>query len=130
MKDDVAKNKWFQQTNKEITHLHKNNDQNSYGNDDASVSIDSDVRVSSTSSVRSEAKIELSGLQFFFAQPKIEVREDEHGDGVILLDNGSKPNIFKNKLMVNNTRNLRYNMELATNAGTRIIEEEADVSGF
>ena len=94
------------------------------------MSSDADVRVSSTSSGRSEAKIELSGLQFFFAQPKSEVREDEHGDGVILLDNGSKPNIFKNKLMVNNTRNLRYNMELATNAGRKIIEEEADVTGF
>ena len=32
--------------------------------------------------------------------------------------------------MVNNIRNVRYNMELANNAGTKIIEEEAYVTSF
>ena len=49
--------------------------------------------------------------------------EDAHGDGVILLDNVSKTSICKGKSTVNNVRNARYNMELETNYGTRIIEE-------
>ena len=32
--------------------------------------------------------------------------------------------------MVNNIINVRYKMELATNYGTIIIEEEANVTGF
>ena len=56
MKDDATKNKWFQWTNKDITEPQKNNDQENYGNDDASVASESDVRVESARSVRSSAK--------------------------------------------------------------------------
>ena len=56
MKEDVAKNKWFQWTNKDIKHLHMTNYDEYYGNDDASVASESDVRVESARSVRSSAK--------------------------------------------------------------------------
>ena len=50
MKDDVAKNKWFQWTNKGITHLQTTNDEDNSGNDDASVASDADVSVASARS--------------------------------------------------------------------------------
>ena len=56
MKDYVARNKWFQRTNKYITHLQKTNDEDNYVNDDASVASDANVSVASASSGRSAAK--------------------------------------------------------------------------
>ena len=56
MKDYVAKNKWFQHTNKEITHLKTTNDEDNSGNYDASVASDANVSVASASSGRGEGK--------------------------------------------------------------------------
>ena len=86
-----------------------------------SVASDADVSIAIARSVRSAEKIGWSGLQIFHTQLKSKIIEGTHGDGVILLDNGSTESLFKGKIMVNNMRNSRYKMELATNAGTRII---------
>ena len=56
MKDDVAKRKLFQMTNKDITHLHMTNDEDNSGNDDTSVGSDAIVSVASASSGRGEGK--------------------------------------------------------------------------
>ena len=55
MKDYIIKN-WFQQTNKDITHLQTTNEEENSGTDDASVVSDADVVVASAMSGRSEAK--------------------------------------------------------------------------
>ena len=54
--DDVAKNKCFQRTNKEITHLYTTNDEDNSGNDDAPVASDADVSFASARSARSAEK--------------------------------------------------------------------------
>ena len=56
IKDYVAKNKWFQRTNKEITHLQTNNYEDNSGNYDASVASYADVSIASTMSGRIAAK--------------------------------------------------------------------------
>ena len=106
-----------------------NNEDNS-GHEYASVASDADVRFASARSDRSAAKSGWSGLQICHTQSKSEIREDAHGEKVILLDNGSTRNNFMDNSMVNYIRNTRYKMELATNAGTIILEEESDVTGF
>ena len=70
MKDDVSKNKWFQHTNKDITHLQTTNDEENSGKDDASVASDDDVSVASARSSRSAKKSGRSGLQIFHTQSK------------------------------------------------------------
>ena len=95
-----------------------------------SVASDADVSVSSARSIKSAVKTGWSGLQIFHTQSKIKISEGAHGDGVILLDNVSTTSICKYKSMVNSTRNLIYKMELTTNDGTRIIEEESNITGF
>ena len=49
---------------------------------------------------------------------------------MILLDNGPTRSIFIDSSMVNNIINTRYKIELATNTGTIIFEEESDVTSF
>ena len=56
IKDYVAKNKWFQRTNKDIKHLQTTNDEDNSGNDDTSVASDAIVSVASASSGRGEGK--------------------------------------------------------------------------
>ena len=100
MKDYVAKNKWFQRTNKDITHIQKTNDEENFGNDDASVESDADVSITSARSERSTTKSVWSGLRICHTQSEIEMSEYAHGDGVILLDNVSKMSLLKEKSMV------------------------------
>ena len=88
------------------------------------------MRVASARSDRSAAKSGWSGLQICHTQSKSEIREDAHGKKVILLDNGPTRSIFIDSSMVNNKINTRYKIELATNTGTIIIEEESDVTSF
>ena len=95
MKDDDAKNKWFQRTNKDITHLQTNNDEENHGNDDASVASDADVSVASDRSGRSAEKSGWSGLNICHTHTKNEISEDAHGDEVVLLYNGSTMSLFK-----------------------------------
>ena len=64
MKDDVAKNKWFQWTNKGITHLQTTNDEDNSGNDDASVASDAVLNVASARDGRSAEK--LDGVYYKF----------------------------------------------------------------
>ena len=56
MKDDVVQNKWFQWTNKQITHLQTTHDEDDNVINYASVVIDSDAIVASARSVRSAKK--------------------------------------------------------------------------
>ena len=98
MKDDATKNKWFQWTNKDITEPQKNNDQENYGNDDVSVESDADVIIGGARSGISAAKSGCSGLHICHTQSKNEIREGAHGDGVILLDNGSTMSLLSTKL--------------------------------
>ena len=88
------------------------------------------MRVASARSDRSAAKSGWSGLQICHTQSKSEIREDAHGEKVILLDNGSRRSIFMDNSMVNYIRNTRYKTELAINAGTIIIEEEDNITGY
>ena len=97
MKDYVAKNKWFQHTNKEITHLKTTNDEYNCGNDDASVASDADVSIASGRSGRSAEKNGWSGLQICHTQSKSEISDDAHGDVLILLDNWSTTIILRKK---------------------------------
>ena len=84
----LQKNNYLQRTNKEITHLQATNDEKNYGNDDSSIASNANVSVTSARSDRSATKSGWSGLQNFHTQSKIEISEDAHGDGVILLDDG------------------------------------------
>ena len=121
MKDYVEK-EWFQRTNKYITHLQMTNNEEISGHEYASVASDADVRFASARSDRSAAKIGWSGLQVCHTQSKSEIREDAHGEKVILLYNGPTRSIFTDNSMVNNIINTRYQVELANNAGTIKIE--------
>ena len=62
-----------------------------------SVGSDADVRVASARSVSSAEKSGCSGLQNFHTQSKIEIIEDTHGDGLILIDNVSMASISRTK---------------------------------
>ena len=57
------KNKWFQQINKDITHLKATHYEENYGNADGSVESDADMSVASARSDRSAEKRGWSGLQ-------------------------------------------------------------------
>ena len=49
---------------------------------------------------------------------------------VIALDSATTKSLFCNEKLVDNRRKSKYVTEIGTNAGTRLIDEEADVPGF
>ena len=49
---------------------------------------------------------------------------------VITLDLATTKSLFCNEELVDNRRKSKYVTEIGTNAGTRLIDEEADVPGF
>ena len=82
---------------------------------------------SMTSSMRSSRRAGFSGVQLNqLGQDDLTLRMKND----IILDNGSTLSIFSNPEMVEGVHKSKCNLKMATNGGTRVSSQEADVLGF
>ena len=68
---------------------------------------------------------EWSGLQVYLIN-----ENDKELKEYIILDNGSTLSLFGNPKLIEGIRESKTTLELATNAGTKRSNQEADVPGF
>ena len=125
--DKIAREKWFDKTNKE--HYFQGNE-NTADDDDAS---DADVSVTSASSARQVTwcghqvlSQEVIQLESHFANKK----KNYDSNTEILLDTGSTFSIFCSKDLVTDIRDAEVKIKMHTSAGSRLIEQEATLGGF
>lgn len=116
-KNSIPRDQWFDRT--QTMHY-----QNADNNDGESVASDADVSVQSSRSARDMG---WSGLQICHKQ---RVTTNEKNEDEILLDTGSTISLFKDKSHMKNVHKSQGIMELSTNAGSRLIDEEGQLDIF
>ena len=77
---------------------------------------------------KSPKKTGWSGMQVCLMDKKKDISSKMKDD--IILDNGSTLSIFANPELVEGIRKSKSTLEMATNAGTRLTNQEANVPGF
>ena len=77
---------------------------------------------------KSSKKTGWSGMQVCLMDKKKDISSKMKDD--IILDNGSTLSIFANPELVEGIRKSKSTLEMATNAGMRLINQEANVPGF
>ena len=77
---------------------------------------------------KSPKKTRWSGMQVCLMDKKKDISSKMKDD--IILDNGSTLSIFANPELVDGIRKSKSTLEMATNAGTRLTNQEANVPGF
>ena len=77
---------------------------------------------------KSPKKTRWSSMQVCLMDKKKDISSKMKDD--IILDNGSTLSIFANPELVEGIRRSKSTLEMATNAGTRLTNQEANVPGF
>ena len=111
--------------NSQKSHFQQEESGENEADEDASVESDADV---STGSARRQG---WSGLQVHSFQGKASTNQEEEDlKDLFIMDSGTTVNFIGNPAMIANRRRAKRDMDLETNAGSKLITEEGDAPGI
>ena len=119
IKYTIARDQWFDRTG----NMQSRHQQSKYKGYESTVDSDVDVSVSSMKTSG------WSGLQISLHGSKQVTKYRSYLREMIIMDSGTKINLFGNPNMITNRRKVEIHMNFLTNAGFKKVDEVGEISG-